>query len=100
MQHKEGAFSPFGAVAQSGERLRGTQEVAGSIPVSSTTSSIVSRHEDFQQNSFWRPAYRSCCHNNCDLAFFMDSGEDYRTHFLAYIVFERYPNDRRSDIPK
>ena len=36
--HRSCATEGFGAIAQLGERLRGTQEVGGSIPPSSTNS--------------------------------------------------------------
>ena len=42
LKHK--LSNKFGAIAQLGERLRGTQEVGGSIPPGSTISRIVYYH--------------------------------------------------------
>ena len=41
-----GGAEDFGAIAQLGERLRGTQEVGGSIPPSSTNRRLWTRYLD------------------------------------------------------
>ncbi len=44
----------FGAIAQLGERLRGTQEVGGSIPPSSTTILFLIVRDVFQYSQLSR----------------------------------------------